>query len=370
MKIIRNIGLKANLFKNMRIGVRLFSMISFVLLLIIIICVFGILKIHNMGIETERIVKEDMVLSKVITEITNNQAKQAIWLEKALRHALQIDKMPGARKNLKIAEAEFEKLSSSVRNGLKDMERHVINSTVNTGSEKIEEGSADILKKIRAIKKRYTDYENYASVVFKFLDQGNIMASEVLAKQMSIEGYNIHNELIQVIRKIEGDTKTSITMVKREGDVAGKGMVIVGLSAIFFAIIISLFITRSITMPLKKGIEAARYIAKGDFSISIEVNRKDETGQMLETINNMVEKLKNIIIDVKSTADTVSLASQDLSDSSEEMLSEISEHTVRTSQIATASTEMSLTVIDIANNATNIASFATVLQGQQKREKA
>ncbi|MCL5063193.1 MAG: methyl-accepting chemotaxis protein [Nitrospiraceae bacterium] len=129
--------------------------------------------------------------------------------------------------------------------------------------------------------------------------------------------------------------------------------------ALILGVLTTVLITRGITHPLGEAVHAANKLADNDLTVNIEVNSKDETGQLLAAMKNMAEKLKKIMADVKSTADSVASASNQLSASSEQMSRGVTEQSGRASQIAASSTEMSQTVIDIAKNSSDIASSAT-----------
>jgi len=54
----------------------------------------------------------------------------------------------------------------------------------------------------------------------------------------------------------------------------------------------SWFVSRSITGPLQKTVEVNNLLAKGDLSAEIQVDSKDETGQLLASMKEMIKNLK------------------------------------------------------------------------------
>ncbi|NWF55015.1 MAG: response regulator [Syntrophaceae bacterium] len=54
------------------------------------------------------------------------------------------------------------------------------------------------------------------------------------------------------------------------------------------------FLTRSITGPLRQGVEVANQLAEGDLSAEIRVDRGDEAGQLLSAMKNLSEKLREV----------------------------------------------------------------------------
>jgi len=67
-----------------------------------------------------------------------------------------------------------------------------------------------------------------------------------------------------------------------------------GIVAMAISILAGFFFSRRLTRPLRKINEAARVIANGDFSERIEINSKDEIGELAGTFNHMAEELENI----------------------------------------------------------------------------
>ena len=63
---------------------------------------------------------------------------------------------------------------------------------------------------------------------------------------------------------------------------------------------------RFVIHPLNEAVTVANRIAEGDLSIKIEVVSRDETGQLLSTMQNMVNKLYQLITEVTTALEQVS----------------------------------------------------------------
>ncbi|MBI5740183.1 MAG: MCP four helix bundle domain-containing protein [Nitrospirae bacterium] len=127
-------------------------------------------------------------------------------------------------------------------------------------------------------------------------------------------------------------------------------MIILALVAIALSIGTTIFITRSIVKPLSEGLNVANKLAEGDLTLTIEATGRDETGQMLAAMKNMVEKLQMVVTDVKSAADNVASGSQELSASSEQMSQGATE---QASSVEEVSSSMEQMVSNIRQNADN-----------------
>jgi len=61
------------------------------------------------------------------------------------------------------------------------------------------------------------------------------------------------------------------------------------------AIILILMLVNYIAKPLKKGVDYSQTIAAGDFSAKLDINQKDEVGDLAESMRNMVNTFKESI---------------------------------------------------------------------------
>ena len=79
-----------------------------------------------------------------------------------------------------------------------------------------------------------------------------------------------------------------------QGDVssAQSGVTAGILIAAVLAVMIAIFVVRSITNPLAKAVELVGYVAEGDLTHIVTVTSEDELGQMQRALNRMMENLK------------------------------------------------------------------------------
>lgn len=126
-----------------------------------------------------------------------------------------------------------------------------------------------------------------------------------------------------------------------------------GLSAGAFliAIFTAIFLTRGIVRPLTDAVAVANRLAAGDLTVEVEVKSKDETGQLLEAIKNMVDKLKHVVGDVMSAADNVSSGSQQLSSTAQQMSQGATEQAASAEEISSSMEEMASSIRQNTDNA-------------------
>jgi len=120
--------------------------------------------------------------------------------------------------------------------------------------------------------------------------------------------------------------------------------------AVLFGILISLFITRSITRPLAEGVSVANALAAGDLTVVVESKSRDETGQLMTAMKHMVDNLRDMITRTVDISTGIASASNQLHSTSAQIATGAEEVASQTNTVATASEEMSATSTDIASN--------------------
>ncbi len=100
---------------------------------------------------------------------------------------------------------------------------------------------------------------------------------------------------------------------------------------------------------------ASHRLAEGDLTSQAEVASRDELGEVGSAFNDMADHLRDIIHQVTSSANQLSCAALELSATAGETTQGLSQQRDQTDQVATAITEMTATVREVARNAEEAA---------------
>ncbi len=123
-------------------------------------------------------------------------------------------------------------------------------------------------------------------------------------------------------------------------------------------------ITLQITLPLKQTLALAARIAKGDLQLTDTVQRRDEMGQLQNSMQAMTLSLRELIGGIGGGITQLSSAVEQLAAVSEQTKVRIAQQKDETDQVATAMNQMSATVHEVAQNA-ELASQAATAADQQ-----
>ena len=158
--------------------------------------------------------------------------------------------------------------------------------------------------------------------------------------------------LVEKLQKSQADEakENSHDTVKAVGTLITT-MLVLGFAAILSAIGIALFTTRGIVRPLTEAVGIANSLAAGDLTVNVEVKSKDETGQLLEALRNMVEKLKQVVGEVMSASDNVASGSQELSATAQQMSQGATEQAASAEEISSSMEEMASSIRQNTDNA-------------------
>jgi methyl-accepting chemotaxis protein len=132
--------------------------------------------------------------------------------------------------------------------------------------------------------------------------------------------------------------------------VSGGGLLLLGL--------LSYFIARFISSPLKKLAAEAKLIAAGDLTIHLEQFSSDEVGELTGSFSNMVRNLHDTIGKVIEASVAVASASSEISSSTQQLAAGAEEQSGQTTEVAGAIEEMTKSIIENSQTAGSTASAA------------
>ncbi len=128
---------------------------------------------------------------------------------------------------------------------------------------------------------------------------------------------------------------------------------------VLFGIALGFFISRSVTKPLSRAVDAANSLAGGDLSVQIEVAGKDETAQLLLAMKNMVAKLSQVVTDVNGGAEALAGASEEVSATAQSLSQASSEQAAGVEETSASIEQMTASITQNTENAKITDGMAT-----------
>ncbi|RZT75873.1 methyl-accepting chemotaxis protein [Azospira sp. APE16] len=315
---------------NLRIGTRLGIAFAILVLLLTGVAVLSVTKANAINDELNVIVKDrfpKVVKANVIIDILNANARvvrNMLLLTKADDIKREADRLPDMSKRMS------EELDAISKMPMNDEEKAV-------------------LAEINAARGPYRDH------LVKVIKLANDGAREEGTALLLGDMRKSFNDYIKTLEKlIELETKSMEATGKSADElvVATRNQIItVGIIAGLLAIVLGVFITRSITTPLNQAVGVANKLSEGDLTVRIDASSKDETGQLLAAMQAMVAKLAQIIGEVRGAADNLSSASEQVSATAQSLSQSSSEQAASVEEITSTLEESTASINQNTENA-------------------
>ncbi len=131
---------------------------------------------------------------------------------------------------------------------------------------------------------------------------------------------------------------------------------ILGLAVLIIGVLLSGLVLRSISKPIKDLSEMAERFGGGDFSGRLDDKRKDEFGELAVHFNTATAKLSEITQGLRRAISDLNSGAQGLAKDSGDLSVGAARQSSESTQAASAMTEMTQTIDDVARNAHMAAS--------------
>ena len=130
---------------------------------------------------------------------------------------------------------------------------------------------------------------------------------------------------------------------------------LLGLSVIVYLIY---FLTNQIATRIEQAVTLAKEVAQGDLRAEVIVNSQDETGQLLQAIQDMILHLNHLIRQVKQSSYQLTSTATELSTTSRLQEKTIHEFGISSGEIAVAVKDISATSQELYHTMSNVAVIA------------
>jgi methyl-accepting chemotaxis protein len=165
----------------------------------------------------------------------------------------------------------------------------------------------------------------------------------------------IANEVDSNILKLIEDNDKKAAQSGSEADVAYQDaqryvalFIIISLLA---AVITAWRYTRSLTQPIEQSLEIAERIARNDFSQRVETKGTDEPARLISALARMQENLREALVTIADSSTKLTSTSEEMHAITEVASKGLQRQSDEIEMAATAVTEMSTAVDDVASNA-------------------
>ncbi len=139
---------------------------------------------------------------------------------------------------------------------------------------------------------------------------------------------------------------------------------ITAVTALIVLLFFSVIALRRVNRPLAMATRAMRSFAEGDLSNRMAYQGKDEFAALANDFNELAEKIGSLIADIHSSSNNLTSGAEGLSIVSTQTNQGMERQQNETAQVATAMTEMSVSVQDVARNAAEAEQVAQLANNE------
>jgi methyl-accepting chemotaxis protein len=172
--------------------------------------------------------------------------------------------------------------------------------------------------------------------------------------------------------------QTSEQLIADNDKVHAQRMLVLSVSCalvVALSLVAAFAITRSIVAPLNQAVALINDVAQGNLDTEVQVNTRDEFGNLLQAIGAMQGGLRTLVTSVRQGADSLSLASAEIAQGNHSLSSRTEDQASALQQTASSMEQLSVTVrqnADNASQANKLAQAASTVaqQGGQVVEQA
>ena len=331
--------------KDMRIGARLALAFGLVLVLLLINGVVSINEIKSLNGQVDKLANDRMPKVELLRMIVDN-----------------INVLARGRRNI-IIDTRKETFDTEVKRILQC--RELIDTTIKTLHETIKnEKGINLLKDLIGASTRYNEQD---VKYIEFVRSGRIdEARDMLltnVREVQKAYFSACEKLIEYQTNLSKETAKDAQEDSRKSQFLM--ITLLGLALILSAIL-STVIVRSITGPIGRTVDLAASMATGDLTVKLEIDQKDEIGNMAKSINSTITQLRSMIREIVSGINHLSTSSVDLASVSRQLSSSAHDTAHRSATVATAAEEMSANIHSVSaameQSSSNVAMVASAAE--------
>jgi len=315
---------------NLKIGTRLGFGFSLILLLLTAMTVIGILRLSSASALTD-----EMIGVKIRDERLSAEWGKIIEVNAARTTGAWMVADPADQKNLEALMAGSSARATQIQDQI--------------GASLDNEELKPLFKQVLDTRKAYTDFRK---AVFAAKKAGDLETGrKIYEGDMTQSRIRYLAALKAFTEKQEALLDAAAADIQQQYKSGRMLLIMLGLAAIAMGIFAAWWITRTITRPINAAVKVAETVSSGDLTSDIQVNSKDETGQLMHALRTMNSNLVNIVGQVRNGTDLMATASSEIAAGNQDLSSRTEEQASSLEETASSMEELTSTVRFNAENA-------------------
>ncbi len=157
--------------------------------------------------------------------------------------------------------------------------------------------------------------------------------------------------LSDAARRIQADSAAIAAQAAEDGNHAIWLSLSLMLGVCVVGGVASVLFSRTITRPIREAVKVTQAVAGGDLTSRIDVQSKDETGQLMQALMAMNQSLSTVVAEVRQGTGTIASATTKITVGNQDLSSRTKEQASELEQTAASVEQLTTTVKQNADNA-------------------
>jgi len=303
--------------------------------------------------------------------MTELDERDTMMYEKAVLPLVDLKNLAGQQQRIRVfvRDVTLSRDAAEVDNVIKQSQ-DVANSI--DASIEVQKKTILVAQNLEYLKAISENVRKYQSDLAKY---GEFVKKNLNNRDLILETHHKEIEDLRVYSNAFGEASDKFAGTKATGaeDIAtqntayatqAKNISMVLLVVLFLvSIAIGIYMTLSVTNPLKKVVEVVKEGDKGNMTARSGLEQQDELGIMAKALDGFFESLQGILRNLRANSETLAGASEELSAVSRELASGAEETVSQSNTVASTAEEMSVNINAMASGAEQASVNANEVAG-------
>lgn len=319
-----------SILSHLSIGKRLAAGFFVILLLSLVSIVAGLTSLSEVARATDNMMRQSLVKERLVSDWHGNifaGIKRTIAIAKSNDPSLAVFFSDDAKQ----ASKRSLELKNAVENRLDTVEERRIYQQIGVVRD---------------------NFNKYRDAIGELKKEGRQEDAENMLKEHFIPAARAYlDKLGELLTLQRAEIDRNAGLIDTSYQSSFKLLILLGALTTLSCLIFAWRLTRSITRPLANAVQLAREVATGNLSSRIVVERHDETGQLVEALQDMTRQLASLVLDVRQSGDAIASGSAHIAGGNAELSNRTESQVATLEEAACAMEELISTVNENAGNA-------------------
>lgn len=326
-------------FNDLKLRFKLGLCFFIVSLFVLIVGIIGVSSMNKINSNADNLYSEDFQALKTLQQVNTN----------SLHIRLEVLNLVNSR-DLKKANDSKQKIEN-IRKSNDELLKKYEQSNL----------TAEEIKLYETVKKDLTDYRISCDKIISLVSEGKYDEAMSNSNESAAIRENLTNSIDELVKIVENQSEEKNNSNNAIFKTTSFLVLIVGVVGFVVAMLLGFIITSMISKNFKKILKFSENLEKGNLTNLIEINSKDEIGDVARALNNANVEIRELISQIIEGANHINNSGQELSANSQEVSAKMEEINDATEEISRGTQDLSAITEEVSASAEEIGATTNEL---------